>query len=68
MKMTHWEIEDFLEQEEKDLQNMKKLVEYLKNDLEARIDACGDDDDLIVAPARKAYKRAKKIYKHMKAR
>ena len=53
---------------ENDTKNMKKLVEYLKNDLEARIDACGDDDDLIVAPARKAYKRAKKIYKHMKAR
>ena len=42
--MTHWEIETCLEREEKDLLNMKKLVEYLKNDLEARIDACGDDE------------------------
>ena len=66
--MTYWDIEECLEQEEKKLKNMKKLVKYLKYDLEARIDACGNDDDLIVAPARKAYKRAKKIYKHMKAR
>ena len=66
--MTYWDIEECLEQEEKKLKNMKKLVKYLKYDLEARIDACGNDDDLIVAPARKAYKRAKKIYKHMKVR
>ena len=46
--------------------DMKKLVMYLKNDLEVRKDACGEEDDLIVAPAKKAYKRAKKIYKHMK--
>lgn len=49
-----------------DTKNMKKLVRYLKYDLESRIDACGEEDDLIVAPAKKAYKRAKRIYKHMK--
>ena len=48
------------------VKDMKKIVKYLKNDLEARKDACGEEDDLIVAPAKKAYKKAKRIYKHMK--
>ena len=46
--------------------DMRKLVKYLKYDLKVRKDACGEEDDLIVAPAKKAYKRAKRIYKHMK--
>lgn len=48
------------------VKDMKKIVKYLKFDLEARKDACGEEDDLIVAPAKKAYKRAKRIYKYMK--
>lgn len=55
-----------LADDEQFVKDMKKIVKYLKNDLEARIDACGEEDDLIVAPAKKAYKRAKRIYKHMK--
>lgn len=55
-----------LADDEQFVKDMKKLVKYLKYDLEARKDACGEEDDLIVAPAKKAYKRAKRIYKHMK--
>lgn len=55
-----------LADDEQFVKDMKKLVKYLKNDLEERKDICGEEDDLIVAPAKKAYKRAKKIYKHMK--
>lgn len=55
-----------LADDEQFVKDMKKLVKYLKNDLEAIKDACGEEDDLIVAPAKKAYKRAKRIYKHMK--
>ena len=55
-----------LADDEQFVKDMKKLVKYLKNDLEAIKDACGEEDDLIVAPAKKAYKRAKRIYKHLK--
>lgn len=55
-----------LADDEQFVKDMKKIVKYLKNNLEALKDACGEEDDLIVAPAKKAYKRAKRIYKHMK--
>lgn len=64
--MNEIDLEYYIKRYETDVKNMKKIVEYLKFDLEARKDACGEEDDLIVAPAKKAYKRAKRIYKHMK--
>jgi len=44
---------------------LNKLIRYLKDDIEAREEACGKDDVLIVYPAKKALKRAKKIDKFL---
>ena len=46
------------------LKDMKKLVKYLKSLVSAFDDCCGEDDVLNTIPAKKAYKRAKRIYKH----
>ena len=60
------------EQDEEDIKNMKKVVRYLKEDLTDRKNHCemrGSSEismAALVIPAEKAYKRAKKIYKHMK--
>lgn len=50
--------------------DMRKLVKYLKEELTAYIDCSYADDRINVKPAKKALKRAKRIYKHfcMKAR
>ena len=45
---------------------LKALIQYLKDDIEAREEACGKDDVLIVLPAKKALKRAKKLNKFLK--
>lgn len=45
---------------------IKALIRYLKDDIEAREEACGKDDVMIVLPAKKALKRAKKINKFLK--
>lgn len=45
---------------------LKALIRYLKDDIEAREEACGKDDCLIVLPAKKALKRAKRINKFLK--
>lgn len=49
-----------------DLKAMKKLVKRLKYEAIGYADCCGEDDPINAIPAKKAYKRAKKIYKHMK--
>ena len=45
---------------------IKALIRYLKDDIEAREDACGKDDVMIVLPAKIALKKAKKINKFLK--
>lgn len=45
---------------------IKSLIRYLKDDIESREDACGKDDVMIVLPAKKALKKAKKINKFLK--
>lgn len=45
---------------------IKALIRYLEDDIEAREDACGKDNVMIVLPAKKALKRAKKINKFLK--
>lgn len=45
---------------------LKALIRYLKDDIEAREEACGKDDALIVLPAKKALKRAKRVNKFLK--
>lgn len=44
--------------------DMRKLVKYLKEELTAYIDCCYEDDKINVKPAKKALKRAKRVYKH----
>lgn len=45
---------------------IKALIRYLKDDIEAREEACGKDDVMIVLPAKIALKKAKKINKFLK--
>lgn len=45
---------------------LKALIRYLKDDIEAREEACGKDDVSIVLPAKKALKRAKRLNKFLK--
>lgn len=45
---------------------IKALIRYLKDDIESREEACGKDDVMIVLPAKKALKRAKRINKFLK--
>lgn len=64
------------EQDEEDIKNMKKVVRYLEEELTDRKNYCKTNGSseisiaALVIPAEKAYKRAKRIYKHfcMKAR
>lgn len=46
--------------------DMKKVVRFLKSEYISRVDCCGEDDEILTLPAKKAYKLAKKIYKCFK--
>lgn len=48
------------------IKEMKKVVKYLRNEWSILANDCGEDDEFNTIPAKKAYKRAKRIYKHMK--
>lgn len=48
------------------IKEMKKVVKYLRDEWSILANDCGEDDEFNTIPAEKAYKRAKKIYKHMK--
>lgn len=58
--------EQFVKDDEQFVKDMKKLVKYLKNEWSMLANDCGEDDEFNTIPAKKAYKRAKRIYKHMK--
>ena len=63
------DLENFsINSEEQLLKDMKKVVKYLKANSIALADCCGEDDEINAIPARKAYKRVKRIYKWLRWR
>lgn len=44
---------------------MKEIVEYLKDNYQACVDLCGEEDDVNTIPAKQAYKKALKVYTEM---